>query len=84
MMKVKVSRYITLQVATVFGTLLMKLTELCSSVVNKLWVTSPPPPQAGAVGPLGGMRVDCMRNIFILNEIWAQGKIYILIGTLHC
>jgi hypothetical protein len=23
-----------------------------------------------------------MRDIFILNEIWVQGKIYILIGTL--
>jgi hypothetical protein len=37
-------------------------------------------PPGGAVGPLGG--VDCMGDIFILNEIWTQGKIYILIGTL--
>jgi hypothetical protein len=29
-----------------------------------------------------GARVVCMRNTFILNEIWAQGKIYILLGTL--
>jgi hypothetical protein len=35
-----------------------------------------------AVGPLrGGGRVDCMRNMFILNEIWAQGKIYILLRS---
>jgi hypothetical protein len=24
------------------------------------------------------MQVDCVRDKFILNEIWAQGKIYIL------
>jgi hypothetical protein len=30
----------------------------------------------------GQVGVDCMRDLFILNEIWAQGKIYILIGTL--
>jgi hypothetical protein len=37
----------------------------------------------GAVGPLGvGARVLCMSDIFILNKIWAQDKIYILVGTL--
>jgi hypothetical protein len=37
----------------------------------------------GAVFPLGGgVRVDCMRDIFILNEIWVPSKIYILIRTL--
>jgi hypothetical protein len=41
-----------------------------------------PPPGGGAVGPLGEGRVYCIRDIFILNEIWMQGKIYILIGTL--
>jgi hypothetical protein len=30
----------------------------------------------------GGSRVVCMRDILILNDIWAQDKIYILIGTL--
>jgi hypothetical protein len=30
----------------------------------------------------GGAQVDCMRNIFISNEILVQGKIHILIGTL--
>jgi hypothetical protein len=30
----------------------------------------------------GGAQVVCMRVIFILNEIWAQCKIYILAGTL--
>jgi hypothetical protein len=40
------------------------------------------PPPWGAVGPVGGALVVCMKNIFILNEIWAQDKIYILIGTL--
>jgi hypothetical protein len=35
----------------------------------------------GAAGPLGA-RVVCMRDIFILEEIWVQGKIYILVGTL--
>jgi hypothetical protein len=24
----------------------------------------------------------CMRDIFIVNGIWAQGKIYILVGNL--
>jgi hypothetical protein len=38
----------------------------------------------GAIGRLvvGGGRVDCIRDIFILNKIMAQHKIYILIGTL--
>jgi hypothetical protein len=27
-------------------------------------------------------RVVCMRDIFILNETWAQHKAYILVGTL--
>jgi hypothetical protein len=36
----------------------------------------------GTVGPLGRGRVDCIRDIFILNEMWVQGKAYILIGTL--
>jgi hypothetical protein len=39
-------------------------------------------PTRGAFGPVGGERVNCMRDIFILNETWAQGKIYILISTL--
>jgi hypothetical protein len=29
-----------------------------------------------------GERVVCMRVLFILNEIWAQDKICILIGTM--
>jgi hypothetical protein len=38
-------------------------------------------PWRGAVGSLGA-RVVCMRVMFILNEIWAKDKIYILVGTL--
>jgi hypothetical protein len=38
----------------------------------------------GPVGPLGGTRVACMSDIFILHEIWSQDKIYILLGTLLC
>jgi hypothetical protein len=40
-------------------------------------------PLGGAAGHLGA-RVVCMRDIFILEEIWVQGKIYlyILVGTL--
>jgi hypothetical protein len=34
-------------------------------------------PPGGPVRPLGGGRVDCTRDMFIFNEIWAQGKIYI-------
>jgi hypothetical protein len=33
-----------------------------------------PSPQGGAVGSLAGARVVSMRDIFILNEICAQGK----------
>jgi hypothetical protein len=39
-------------------------------------------PLGGVVGPVGGARVFCMRDIFILDEIWTQDKIYILAGTL--
>jgi hypothetical protein len=42
-------------------------------------VERPPP---GAMLVLWGVRVLCMSHIFILNEIWAQGKIYILVSTL--
>jgi hypothetical protein len=35
----------------------------------------------GTVGPLGGGEFACMRDIFILNEVWVQDKIYILVGT---
>jgi hypothetical protein len=31
-----------------------------------------------------GARVVCMRNTLILNKIWAQDKIYILVGNLLC
>jgi hypothetical protein len=31
---------------------------------------------------LGRVQVVCMRDIFILNEIWAQHKIYVSVGTL--
>jgi hypothetical protein len=44
--------------------------------VLKLWAT-PPAGGGAAVGTLRG-RVDCMGDISILNEIWVQGKIYIL------
>jgi hypothetical protein len=40
-------------------------------------------PRGGHCWPSGG-GVDCMRDIFILNEIWAQDKIYSLLGTLLC
>jgi hypothetical protein len=40
---------------------------------------------ARGVAPFGHLgeeaRVDCMMDIFILNEIWAQGKIHIFIST---
>jgi hypothetical protein len=36
----------------------------------------------GALLVLWGARVVCIRDIFILNEIRAQGKIHILTGTL--
>jgi hypothetical protein len=29
----------------------------------------------------GGARVVCMRDMFILNEIWGQDEMYILVGT---
>jgi hypothetical protein len=41
--------------------------------VLKLWGTPPPHP-VSADGHLGegGGQVDCMRDIFISNEIWVQ------------
>jgi hypothetical protein len=36
--------------------------------------------QGGAIAPMGGASFSFMRDI-ILNEIWAQDKIYILVGT---
>jgi hypothetical protein len=41
-----------------------------------------PPGGGGVFGPLGGGRVVCLRDISILNEIWAQNKTYILVGIL--
>jgi hypothetical protein len=42
-----------------------------------------PPRGGGDVGHLGGgARVVGMRDIFTLNEIWTQDKIYILVGIL--
>jgi hypothetical protein len=32
--------------------------------------------------PPGGARVVCMRDIFVLNEMWVQDKTYILGGFL--
>jgi hypothetical protein len=40
-------------------------------------------PRGGAKAPpAGGGRVICMRDILIVSEIYVQGKIYILTGTL--
>jgi hypothetical protein len=47
--------------------------------VLKLWG---PHPGGGRCWSSGGRRMVCMRGIFILNEIWAQHEIYILVGTL--
>jgi hypothetical protein len=38
------------------------------------------PPRGGSVGPLGA-RFVYVRDILILNEIWAQDKIYISVPT---
>jgi hypothetical protein len=46
--------------------------------VSKLWGAPSP---TGAVDPLSA-RVVCVRNIFVLIEMWEQDVIYILIGTL--
>jgi hypothetical protein len=46
--------------------------------VIKLWGAPNP---VGAVGPLGE-RVVSKTDLFIFNEILAQDKIYILVGTL--
>jgi hypothetical protein len=50
------------------------------SEVPKQWGAPP----GGAVGLLGGRGVVYMKDIFILNEIWAQDKIYsyMLVDTL--
>jgi hypothetical protein len=36
------------------------------------------PPEGG-----GAHVFFCVRDIFILSEIWVQDKIYILVSTLH-
>jgi hypothetical protein len=40
------------------------------------------PPGGGRFWSPRRARVDCRRNIFILNEIWVPGKISILVGAL--
>jgi hypothetical protein len=52
----------------------MKLTEQLDSLMQRF-------PNCEARSPRRE-RVVCMRDLFILNEIWAQDKIYILIGTM--
>jgi hypothetical protein len=49
----------------------------CRAEVPNLWDMPP----GEALLALGGAWVVCMRDIFILNEIWVQDKIYILVGT---
>jgi hypothetical protein len=39
-------------------------------------------PLPGAMLVFWGAQVICMRDIFILNEIWVQDKIYTSVGTL--
>jgi hypothetical protein len=56
---------------------LQMLTMPYSRCFRTVWL-----PQGGAVGPLGGKRVVGRRDIFILIEIWAQEKIYMLVGNL--
>jgi hypothetical protein len=46
--------------------------------VLKLWGAPP----EGAQLVLCGGRVGCTRDIFLLNEMWIQSKIHILVGTL--
>jgi hypothetical protein len=45
--------------------------------VLKLWGAA----SWGALLVLWGVRVVFMRDKFVLNEIWAQDKIYIFVGT---
>jgi hypothetical protein len=53
----------------------MSISPICQRLLN-----CGARPIGGAVGPLGA-RV-CLKDIFILNEIWAKDKIFFLIGTL--
>jgi hypothetical protein len=49
---------------------------------SRVYQTVGPPPLGGCtLGPRGG-GVVCMRVIFILNEIWTEDGIHILVGTL--
>jgi hypothetical protein len=45
--------------------------------VPKLWGA---PPSGGGSCRYSGGEVDCMRHVFILNEIWVQNKIRIYFG----
>jgi hypothetical protein len=40
------------------------------------------PPPGRVLLVVWGARVFCMKDISILNEIWGQDKMYILVGTL--
>jgi hypothetical protein len=42
----------------------------------------PPPGGGGRCWSSEGAQIVCLRDIFILNEMWAKDKIYILVGTL--
>jgi hypothetical protein len=39
-------------------------------------------PLGGLLDLCGGTRVVCVRDLFTLNEIWAEDEIYIFVGTL--
>jgi hypothetical protein len=53
-----------------------------ADTLGQKFQTVGPPPLGGRSCSSGVARIDCMRNMLILNEICLQGKIYILLGTL--
>jgi hypothetical protein len=58
-----------------------KLTTV-SQFMNIIFPTTKnQPPQTVDPGG-GGVRVVCMRDIFILNEVWVQHKTYTFLRTL--
>jgi hypothetical protein len=68
----------------IWGTVITKtgITKLPSYELLQQWFSNFEPPPRRRCWSFEGGRVVCTRDIFIVDEIWAQDKIHILVGTL--
>jgi hypothetical protein len=58
---------------------LIQMRKVCGSEVTKLWGASP----RGRCCFFGGRGVVVCMDVFVLNEIRAQNKIHISVGTVR-